>query len=629
MTLPLGDIEVTGIKEHPATDSVKLHGPPGTGKTTQCAARVALLLENHGYDIGDIAWVTYRRSLAEDVLQRLVDWGVISRNQLDNPSQGPTRNISTIHAVANRSVGALPDVAEWWQKRNFCDDRGIDFYAENSWETSQGKLMFRVFDWLCNNCYDPGNQQHIAHCPFYEDLQDKWPGVDVTELWNLWELYKNQEDIIDFHEMLSAPLEEQVSPTDGVLVVDEYHDATPLMAQVCEYWMLQADTVIVAGDPEQVVNSFEGASPKFFERIAYPEILLDKTYRVGEEHWKAAAHLLGGSSHDVPPVERRAGSARLVEYNSPLFTRDNDCWTVPDAATPNGPAHIINRRENEDSGTLADDSTTLYLARTKLQVDGICKALEKAGIIYSAQRTMDGWGGGGSNEIKARNRLYDALTALRGCRQADVTDGARGHPQQTVDSYQNDDRQAEERAQDIEIYPTTVETLLEYVDATHLAQSRSDTDDICTDLYFRHRNRNTTAVTLSEIDEWVKPTFWNVYTNGEGSVSSLNKGDLGTRHRRALTQALKNNRQQIGDIPTTVMTIHAAKGYEADTVVLYDGITNKIRDGIAQSVDTKDNEYRTWYVALTRAKNELYIMRDGFDWTRSFLPSNLFSAATQ
>jgi len=45
---------------HPPTDSVRLNGPPGTGKTTQIALRLAVLIDVEGIDPAEMTVVTYR-----------------------------------------------------------------------------------------------------------------------------------------------------------------------------------------------------------------------------------------------------------------------------------------------------------------------------------------------------------------------------------------------------------------------------------------------------------------------------------------------------------------------------------------------------------------------------------------
>lgn len=62
------------------------------------------------------------------------------------------------------------------------------------------------------------------------------------------------------------------------------------------------------------------------------------------------------------------------------------------------------------------------------------------------------------------------------------------------------------------------------------------------------------------------------------------------------------------DVEPTIKlsTIHGAKGREADVVVLYNSISNRIRNSLM--VDGQDAEKRVFYVGVTRAKDKLHII---------------------
>ena len=55
-------------------------------------------------------------------------------------------------------------------------------------------------------------------------------------------------------------------------------------------------------------------------------------------------------------------------------------------------------------------------------------------------------------------------------------------------------------------------------------------------------------------------------------------------------------------------TIHAAKGGEAENVLLILDTTKTIREAVEKSQDKEDEENRVWYVGVTRTKQNLYIM---------------------
>lgn len=613
--ISLDEIDVPEIEEHPATESVLLHGPPGTGKTTTAAARVALLLRDYGYDIGQVAWSTFRRTLAEETLSRLVKWDVLDPAELDDPKEGATKYISTTHAIANRCAGGLAQPVQPWHKREFCDELGIPYSTDQPWEKSAGKELFRYFDWMANNCFDPGNPDHLKQYPYRGDLREQFRG-DVVDAWGAWERHKERYERIDFHEQLSTALERGAYPTDDILVIDEYHDATPLMARLSEMWMDQAEIVIVAGDPHQVVNQYDGANPHFFERIeedrGYPKILLDKSYRVGKNHWGPASRVLEQSSHSSPPV-MPTGSGTIREYRSPSFWYSQEGgWQTPAPTTPGSPSDIID----------GCDGSVLFLTRTKMQADAIGAALERAGTIYASQRKLAGWN---TERGDTRLALYNALTKIEGVSLVDVP-GTDAENDGRIGLSQFTESQSQETVTGADIWLSSRETaaLLDHARAKHLSQSRPETNDLTNTLEYQER-----AIDLEEVSDYVDPAFWLTYTNGASSEPKLNKSGRSERQRRALRTALSNNDDVIqpGDIPIGVMTIHASKGQEADDVVIYDGITKRIKQSMGLSDDGRDNEWRTWYVALTRASERLHIMRNAFGWTDPIIPQNIRSMA--
>jgi ATP-dependent exoDNAse (exonuclease V) beta subunit len=55
-------------------------------------------------------------------------------------------------------------------------------------------------------------------------------------------------------------------------------------------------------------------------------------------------------------------------------------------------------------------------------------------------------------------------------------------------------------------------------------------------------------------------------------------------------------------------------------VAVYDGVTKRIMESMNRDEAERRNEWRTWYVAFTRASENLIVLKDGFEFTRRFLP---------
>jgi len=606
----LSDIEITGIEEHQADDSVKLNGPPGTGKTTESAARVARLLDDYDYELDDVLWATYRHSLAMETLERLAGWGVIPEAELSDPTKGATRYIATTHACANRMVGGVGDMVNWYDKKQFAESRSLRFDKRNPWDDPPGQILFRVFDYAANNLLDLHDQQDREDIPMMDDLKENYPG-DVARAFSAWQDYKAQQEKYDFWEQLSAPIDRDVSANKDVVVIDEYHDATPLMAKLSERWVKQAEVAIVAGDPLQVVNTYAGADPEFFTRLDLPEILLPKAHkRPPRQHWAAATAMLE-NAHDRPPVEID-NSGSFHSGTSPRFSHSNDDgWTVPGADEPRSPGDIVD--------TYGTD--TMFLTRTQRQAVGVARALEKAGILFEVQNSMDVDGWGAKENISERTALYNALQRLDGVTPSSGSSSG-------LRAYTGDDGHA---PRDVKFNPREAAAILDHTNHQYLAQSRSDTTQAANEIV------NAEAVVSGDdLTEYVTAEFWDVYTRAAGSVRHLNKSgssDAGSsikdHDRDALKAALKRNEEPVRGVETKVYTIHASKGSEAKNVVVYDGITRTIEEGMLENDRTRKNEYRTWYVALTRSRANLFVLRDGFGWVEPFLPETLLDAAKE
>lgn len=636
--LDLSDVHIPGIDDgdRELTDSVRYHGPPGTGKTTTAAAHVARIIESTDYSRSNICWITYRKSLATETLDRLIDWGIFNESDKINPSRGATRFISTAHAVGNRAVGGLPDPAGLSQQIGFCETMGMDYWDDDPWGKGDGELLFRVFQWMKNNLLDPADESDLSQCTSsaLEDFRAQ-SSKSIPRLWEEWEEYKDAAELIDFADQLKAPLDTKTHVPCPILIVDEYHDAYPLMAELVERWIDDAEIALVAGDPDQVVNSFDGASPEFFESLELPSQLLGKSWRVPTGHWEPATALLRQApGHSPPDVETESGGDVHTHTSPGLFEREQSrreadigYWSVP-PVTEGHPGYIAVRHglggNNMDApGVGNDPGSVLFLARTRNQVRGISAALDASGMIYTTQRDIPGWGSKKGGGAPKRRLLFNALDAIRGF---DPDNAEKDLYPNTLSLGGSDDGTA-----GFELSAASAAALLDATAASTHSQQRTQTDSIVDQLY----DQEDRPLDEQEFSQWVEPEFWTKYTHGAESVD--NKGKLlqsaiKGRERAALKNALARHAGagpiDADEIGVEVMTIHASKGHEARDVVLYTGITNRIKKALMSDPDERANEYRTWYVACTRASERLHIVDGGFSWL-SELPDQPFSRGYQ
>lgn len=577
-------IQVTGVDAHPVESSVKIHGPPGCGKTTQLQERVVGLLER-GYDISDICFVTYRREMAQEFLRRLYEGGHISEAEWQEPYDNDTRYFGTLHAVCNRLSNTYADVATTSDKRDFCEETyhvGFDGHddrdaAGDTAASSAGSALFEAWQWLVEN---KKVGEGFESYPSYAELNEKWPFHPTPEEFDAdWSAYKEENGLRDFSDMLRTVDEDGVTPPRKVVVADEYHDFTPIMHSIVNQWMNAADVRIVGGDPLQAIYTYKGATPEFFRDVDFPEVLLDRTYRVPSNVWDYARSIL--SDTQQPPSvtpDSSGGEVRVKEGSPQAFVRQ-----------------------------YAGDGSVMFLARTRSQVRDVCSALREEGMIFRSQAKMGGW-----NESPKRLNLYNALAKLDGCSSPR---GVNPHTGQTtlVKSSSGDSGSGGVRTpSSVTLEPAEVTTLLSMTRAEYFHNTKKSVEEWAKQL--------ESEITGDELVQYVEGGFWSDMTNGHKSVDLLLSYSAADTLKTALE---KDGRPYpaIGaaDIPS-VLTIHAAKGREADTVVVFDGVTSQISESVMADPEKRRAEDRVWYVAATRAAERLLIVRNAWDYTRDYLP---------
>lgn len=597
----MSDIEIIGGEEHPPTASVKLHGPPGTGKTTQTMERLQSLLREYGFSVADIAFVTYRRAMAERFLERLHDADLISYEARQEPWMHSCRYIGTLHAVCNRLTDLETPASDGRKLGSimhaFCEDEfGVPYYrAEEDIGQSPGQLMFGARSFVIENMLDC-SEWHKA--PQYGSLSEVWQyHPELTEFDARWEDWKRKEEIADFEDMLRTVYEEGITPPRSILAIDEYHDFTPLQDAICRHWMDDAGIIIVNGDPLQVVYSYKGATPEFYLDIELPEVLLPQSYRVPRNVWEFAGRALR-PEHDPPEIEPKTEAidpehwrGTVLDVQSAPLGED----TVP-TASGSTPGDFVDLYGDE----------IMFLTRTRSQERDVGRALKEAGVIFASQE-----GGGGWNHASKRRSLYNVLAGLRGVAPPTAFGG-----QQRLGSR---DWGAGKPADNVWFYGDEFATFIDRVPAEYLRKHRKPK--------IERKVKAETRITGEEFGQYLTPDFWPLFTQGADAVEHL----LSYRDKPVIAKALRryDGGPIRGRYQTQVQTIHASKGGEAPTVVLYDGIPDRVSSSVRRHPEEAKNEARLWYVGSTRASERLVVARNGWDWIHRYLPEIEASEAAE
>ncbi|MFB6196641.1 MAG: UvrD-helicase domain-containing protein, partial [Halobacteriaceae archaeon] len=333
----------------------RLFGGPGSGKTTALLDRVEDLLEEEEMEIEDILVVSYTRAAAAEVRDRLAE-------RLDVSPRSLKGNVCTMHAKAYELLNlSRSDVVDDDAKEAFCEDYGLEFedeYAQAGRRTARstalGNKVIATSQWLQRTRRDVADWYDV---PFQWDVEDvrlppdedpnaqtgnkytpTWPSdddrLDIPEAIRAWRSYKGDEELVGFADMLVRVKQRSLLPDVEYLVIDEFQDITTLQYEVYQEWKPHMTGVLIAGDDDQVVYSWQGADPNLLlDEDVDEDVVLPNSYRlpsnVLEIVNQEVRHIEKRQEKDLKP-RKEGGSVEAVENPSMLDLVRNVRYTLSD-----------------------------------------------------------------------------------------------------------------------------------------------------------------------------------------------------------------------------------------------------------------------------------------------------------
>ena len=273
--------------------NIRVFGPPGTGKTfaltrimfhligeadaSDYLSQYDLYLPHDAYRIGDIIYMSYTNSAVDELLGRLGIrrdyrrglWATmhgIIQHLLIKKRKIPT---DVIHNTLSRPGGP-----NWW-KRKFASDMGLPYDPTGEKMNLPGNRFFSDYTKYVNIYYPKYYDLGRVLDKLSEETEYGYYGQE-------WVKFKADNKVIDFDDILMLGLRTELKVMQPVIISDEFQDFSPLQWEIFQNWMEDKDYVIVAGDDEQVLFSFHGATPRFilYDYPADQTAVLKKSFRL-------------------------------------------------------------------------------------------------------------------------------------------------------------------------------------------------------------------------------------------------------------------------------------------------------------------------------------------------------------
>jgi DNA helicase II / ATP-dependent DNA helicase PcrA len=520
----------------------RVAGPPGTGKTTYLARQIEAAANKHGAE--NIIVASYTKAAATE----------LNRRELPIPRE----NIGTLHALCYRY---LKDYA-------IAEVNAESFNEEHPQDAISGGRS-NMDEMLVDAVYETDGDGHLAT---YNLWRSKCLPLETmpknTIAWvKKWESWKHGNQMIDFTDMISITLS-MGNPFPGdptVGIYDEVQDFDALQMRLLRHWSQFQNHIILAGDADQTLYSFAGASPEAF--LNPP--LLPQFKRVLRQSWRLPKKVHELSQRWIKKIKNREPQDFLP--------REEEGHTAMLRGAYNAPDEIVDL-----AGRLASDGkSVMILASSGYLLNQTKVKLKEAGLPYwNPYRPARGdWNPMGSfkrmaaGRISTRERILSFLNNVAG-----------------------DYWRVEDLARWIELIK--IRGVLKKGAKDRITWLLEDREG------FLGGNE---AEFYAEIFE-----EFALERAMRRDVAWLQSALLSTKRNAAtypLTVYKKHGRQALEDKPRiTIGTVHSVKGGEAAAVILYPDLS---RAAMMEYQKDPDSVIRTFYVGMTRARESLYICRNG------------------
>jgi DNA helicase-2/ATP-dependent DNA helicase PcrA len=398
---------------------------------------------------------------------------------------------------------------------------------------------------------------------------DLWPAT-LRQFEKKWTEYKRSLGLLDFTDLIETCLRDvAVAPSvPAVIFADEAQDLNKMQLTLIRKWGERANYFIVAGDDDQTVFSFTGASP---EAILDPDIppdhkiILKQSYRVPR-----VVHRLANSL--IRQVTRRQEKEYLPRPEEGAVERLA-------RASYKSPEYFILKTATEH---IRRGKTVMFLASCSYMLRPLVAVLRKNGIpFHNPYRKSNGFW----NPIRIGKRGSTASRILallvahpdygadhRPWTHGDLAQWAGHlHAKGILRHGAKKQLQSHDLAQ-----PVTMERLVETFEPGAL----------------------DSLLAAYEGDYRVLLGWWRARVTADFHGRVQFPADVAAMHGpRALLEPPK----------IVVGTIHSVKGGEADAVFLFPDLSQAADAHYQRFGPPRDSVIRLFYVAVTRARECLYI----------------------
>jgi len=538
----------------------------GTGKTSTLTGRLAYLIEK-GIPADKILALTFTNKAAKEMSERV--FGADKKKQPGGPFIGTFHSLGArILRVEAKFAGRDHNFAIFDTSDSLQIIRKIlksEMAKDKEKEYSGAGEIYNAISRLKNGVVSRG-----------EILNSKEDGELIVKIFHRYEKELEKNNAFDFDDLIEKVAEifkkhpevlKKYQNRFRHILVDEYQDLNNKQYELVKFLVGDSPRISVVGDDQQMIYSFRGSNFQIFLDFEkdWPDanvVLLEENYRSAANIIKAASTLISNNVNQKPKtLWTKKEDGAPVRITEAADEEDEAYWIAGEIA----------KIKNQDK-----KSGVAIIYRTNAQSRAIEQELIEKGIPYRIY---------GGLRFYERKEIKDIVAALRYAQ----------NPKDEVSRERLEKNIAKGRFSRFRETLYGDESSASPTDLIHSFLDSTDYLDIVGRNFMNADERRENIAELLHFASEFKdlPAFLE-------QIALLQPMD---------STAEKSSSQNIfEESPISLMTIHLSKGLEFDYVFIAgcnEGLLPHSRS--LSSQNETEEERRLMYVAMTRAKKELFI----------------------
>ena len=563
---------------------------PGSGKTLTIVNRIKYLIEEYKVRPEEILVVTFTRFAAAEMKTRLA--AMMGKKNIPVTA-------GTFHGIF---YGILKWAYRIGQENILSEEEKYGIIKAVS--AKQEMEVFDEEDFLQGIAEEIGKVKN-NRLDVDEFISAKCSADAFRGIYREYERQRKSMLKIDFDDMLVACCDLFTSRPDILklwqqkfryILVDEFQDINQVQYDVIRMLAAPENNLFVVGDDDQAIYGFRGADSRLM--LGFKEDFPGAGEVVLATNYRSTGNIVNNSLKVIRNNEKRFEKELRAAKNR------GECLHVQELKDPNEEAQYIADQieKRVEEGVAAEEIAVLFRVHTDIRP--LAEELIERHIPFQMREHLPNlYNHFIAKDIQAYFRLAegernrsDFLAVMNRPKRYIGRDSLSGNEVsfEVMRNFYCDKDWMMDRIDQFEWDVKMLARMAPYA-AIQYIRKRIGYDDFLKDYAYTHKiERSDLNEVLAELEEAARPFT----TIGEWF-----------RHIREYTETLKlkERRRNENQEGVRLMTLHASKGLEFDTVFLAEANEGKIPYSKAKTDREIEEERRLFYVGMTRAKEVLKI----------------------